>query len=177
MFAEYRLPRKVMSDASTNFISQKFQEFCSKLKIHHAVSSQYNHQNSGQVEACITFVKCTMKKCCNKDVSLALLQIRSALIENGLQCPAKILFNRPIRGSSPKINTMQEIYDYRDKFYEALRQRQQWADMCETVKYTTFIPVGLALTVQRKDGASLTHGTVVEQSSKVHNSDPARYMS
>ena len=43
IFAEYRFPNRLMSDSGTNFISEKFQDFCRCLGIHHAVSSSYNH--------------------------------------------------------------------------------------------------------------------------------------
>ena len=74
IFAEYGLPVKIMSD-STNLVSENFQEFCRKLKTHHAVLSSYYHQSNEQVAACIKFVKCTMKKYfdANKDVNLAFM--------------------------------------------------------------------------------------------------------
>ena len=39
IFAEYGIPHKLMSDAGTNFISDKFRKFCSRLNIKQAVSS------------------------------------------------------------------------------------------------------------------------------------------
>ena len=63
IFAEYGKPHKLMSDANTNFISDKFRKLCSRLSIEQAVSSAYHHQSNGQVEACIKFVKCTLKMC------------------------------------------------------------------------------------------------------------------
>ena len=47
VFADHQIPRKLMLDASTNFASEKFHEFCRCLNIHHAVSSSYNNQNNG----------------------------------------------------------------------------------------------------------------------------------
>ena len=63
IFAEYRLPIKIMLDSGGNFISDKFKMFCNSLNIEHAFSSSYHHQSNGQVEACIKFVKHTRKKC------------------------------------------------------------------------------------------------------------------
>ena len=37
IFAEYGLPSILMLDAGTNFISEKFQDFCWHLDIHHVV--------------------------------------------------------------------------------------------------------------------------------------------
>ena len=61
IFAEYDIPCKLMSDTGTNFISDRFRKFCSSLNIEQAVSSAYHHQNNGQDEACIKFIKCTFK--------------------------------------------------------------------------------------------------------------------
>ena len=63
IFAEYGILCKLMSDAGTNFVSDKFRKFCCSLNIKQAVSSAYHHQSNGQVEACIKFIKCTLKMC------------------------------------------------------------------------------------------------------------------
>ena len=43
------------------FVSDRFRNFCSSLNIKQAVSSAYNHQSNGQVEACIKFIKNVFK--------------------------------------------------------------------------------------------------------------------
>ena len=75
IFAENAIPCKLMSDIGTNFISDRFKQFCSSLNIKQAVSSAYHHQSNGQVKACIKFIKCTFKKCANSsgDINMALL--------------------------------------------------------------------------------------------------------
>ena len=65
IFLEYGLPRKIMSDEGSNFISEKFETFCKTLSIECAKSSSFHHQSNGQVQTCIKLVKCTMKKCCD----------------------------------------------------------------------------------------------------------------
>ena len=60
IFAKYGIPQKIMSDAGTNFVSEKF---CKSINIEPAVSSGYHHQSNRQVEACIKFIKHTFKKC------------------------------------------------------------------------------------------------------------------
>ena len=47
IFAEYGIPCKLMSDAGTNVISEKFRKFCSRLNFEQAVSSAYHHQSNG----------------------------------------------------------------------------------------------------------------------------------
>ena len=50
IFAEYGKPYRLMSDAGSNFISEKLKSFCNSLNIKQAVSSSYHHQSNGQVE-------------------------------------------------------------------------------------------------------------------------------
>ena len=82
IFAEYGLPKKIMSDSGGNFVSDKFKTFCKSLNIQQAFSSSYHHQSNGQEEACIKFVKCTLKKCFDSkgDPHIALLQIHMNLL-------------------------------------------------------------------------------------------------
>ena len=63
IFSEYGLPKRIMSDAGVNFISDKFRKFCKCMNIEQVTSSSYCHQSNSHVEACIKFVKCTMKNC------------------------------------------------------------------------------------------------------------------
>ena len=57
IFAEYGIPCKLMSDAGTNFVSNKFWKFCNSINIEQVASLVYHHQNNGQVKACIKFIK------------------------------------------------------------------------------------------------------------------------
>ena len=79
VFSEYRIPKQIMSDAGGNFISEKFKNFCNILNTAEAESSTYHHQSNRQVEVCIKFIKCTVKKCFNSrsNMHIALLQIRT----------------------------------------------------------------------------------------------------
>ena len=61
IFAEYGLPKKIMSDSGGNFISDKFKTFCKSLNIEQAFLSLYHHQSNGQVDACIKCIKHTLK--------------------------------------------------------------------------------------------------------------------
>ena len=61
IFAEYRLPKNIISDSGGNFVSDTLRTFCKSLNIEQAFSSSYHHQSSGHVEACIKFVQCTLK--------------------------------------------------------------------------------------------------------------------
>ena len=57
IFTEYGMPHKLMSDAGTNFISDRFQKFYRAINVELATSSGYHHQSNGQVKACIKFIK------------------------------------------------------------------------------------------------------------------------
>ena len=95
IFMEYGIPHKIMSDTGTNFVSDRFRKFCSSLNIE---SSAHHHQSNGQVEACIKFIKCTFKKCANSrgDLNMALLQIHTTPLGQGLPSLATLMFNQPV---------------------------------------------------------------------------------
>ena len=61
VFAEYGLPEKIISNAGRNFTLDTFRELCRLISIQQSKTSSYHHQSNGQVEACIKFVKCTIK--------------------------------------------------------------------------------------------------------------------
>ena len=69
-----------MSDAGPNFVSDKFKKICSRLNIEQAVLSVYHHQSSGQVEACIKIIKCTLKNVWTPVVTFTWLYYKSILL-------------------------------------------------------------------------------------------------
>ena len=95
IFAEYGIPRKLMSDAGTTFVSKKFRHFFKSINIKQAVSSAYHHQSNGQVKACIKSIKQTFKKCTESGryKNIALLQLCTMPIGQGLPSPVTIMFN------------------------------------------------------------------------------------
>ena len=98
IFAEYGILQKIMSNAGTNFVSERFRQFCKSINIEQAVSLAYHHQSNGQVEACIKLIKCTFKKCTEsgRDRNIALLHICTMPIGQGLPSPATLMFNRQV---------------------------------------------------------------------------------
>ena len=98
IFAKYGTHQKIMSDTGTNFVSDRFQQFCKTINVEQAVSSVYHHQSSGQVKACIKFIKCTFKKCTEsgRDINMALLEICTMPLCPGLLSPATLMFNRQV---------------------------------------------------------------------------------
>ena len=75
IFAEYGLPKKIMSDSGGYFISDKFKTFCKSLNIQQVFSSSYYDQSNRWVEACVKFGMHTLKKCLDMigDPHIALL--------------------------------------------------------------------------------------------------------
>ena len=69
--------KKIISYVGANVTSETFKEVCTKPNIQQFIMSFYHHQNIGQVETCIKFIKCTIKQCMhtNQGTNLALLQI------------------------------------------------------------------------------------------------------
>ena len=61
IFAEYKLPRKIMCDAGTHSAADEFWEFGKFLMIHQVVPSSYNHHGNQQAEACVKLVRHIMK--------------------------------------------------------------------------------------------------------------------
>ena len=106
IFTEYGILCKIMSDAGTNFVSERFRQFCKSINIEQAVSSAYHHQSNGQIEACIKFIKHTFKKCTEsgRDKNTALLHICTMLIGQGLPSPATLMFNRLVQGIMPTLD-------------------------------------------------------------------------
>ena len=83
--------------------------------------------------------------------------MRSTAIGNDLPIPTTILFNRPTRGLLSKINRTPLTYDYDNKHFDALKQRQQLVGRHDTGNYFTIIPIGSAVAVQREGGGPWTH--------------------
>ena len=86
IFAEHGLPNRLISDAGTSFVSDKFRRFCNQLNIEQAVSSAYHHQSNGKVEACIKFIKHTLKNALTLVVTFKWHYYKSVLLHWGKVC-------------------------------------------------------------------------------------------
>ena len=95
IFAKYGKPCKLMSDAGTNFVSDKFQKFYNSISVEQAVLSVYHHQSNSQVKGYIKFIKQMCKKCADSrgDINMALLQICTPPLGQGLPILATLMFN------------------------------------------------------------------------------------
>ena len=170
IFTEYGIPCKIMSDAGTNFVSDKFQKFCRAINIEQATLSAYHHQSNRQVEACIKFIKWTFKKCAksSRDINMALLQIDTTPLGPGLPSPATLLFNRQVWGIMSVLDHKPIRQDCDDNHYGKLMDRQQKNDN-DTPPVFPCIPTGSAVMVQQEDGRPWTYGTVVDSGNHNHH--------
>ena len=127
IFAKYGIPHKLMLDAGTNFISDKFCQFCKLINIEQTTSSAYHNQSNGEVKACIKFIKCTFKKCADsgRDINMALLQICMTVLGYSLPSPAMLMFNRPVCGVMPVIDHKPLVEDCDDDCHAKIIERQQ----------------------------------------------------
>ena len=150
-----------MSDSGSNFVSDKFKTFCKSLNIEHAFLSSYHHQSNGQVETCIKFVKCTLKKCCESrsDTHIALLQIQMTPLGQGLPSPATVLFNCPIRGIMQVINRLLIHVDNDDEHHKVIIKRQTKMTKTKILPKMLSLSTGSAVAVQCEDGGQWTQGT------------------
>ena len=169
IFAEYGVPCKIMSDAGTNFVSERFQKFCRVINVEHATSSAYHHQSNGQVKACIKFIKQTFKKCAEsgRDINMVLLQICTTPLGPGLLSLATLLFKRQVQCIMPVLDCKPIGQDYDDDHYVKLMDRQHKNDN-DTPPAFPYIPTGSAVVVQQEDGRPWTHGMVVNSGNHYH---------
>ena len=150
--------------------------FCNNLNIEQAVSLSYHHQSNRQVEACIKFIKCTMKKCFNSwsDIHIGLLQIRSTPLGQGPPSPATLLFNCLVRGIMPIIDRLPINTDSDDKHHTVLVYRQYRNEQgIDTSKNFVSLPIGSTVAVQWEDRGPWTHGTIEDNSN--HNNHDRSY--
>ena len=151
VFSEYSIPKRIMSDAGSNFISEKFKNFCNGLNVEQAVSSSYHNQINITVEACIKFMKHSMIKFFDSgsDIHTALLQIRLTPLGQGLPCPATLLFNCLVRGIMPIIDRPLINTNNDDEHDTALVNRQYRNEQgIDTSKNFAFLPIGSTVAVQ-----------------------------
>ena len=144
IFAEYGIPCKLMSD----FVSDKFRTFCSKLNIKQAVSSAYHHQSNGQAKACIKLIKCTLKKCAisGEDIHMALLQICTTPLGQDLPSHATLLFNCLVCGIMPVIDRKPIGRDNDSEHHNKLIHRQHKNDTNNDAS-PVFAPIPIGSTV------------------------------
>ena len=93
IFADTGLPKRIISDAGTNFISEEFQNWCAAVGVEHESTASYHHSSNGMVERAIQTLKRMWTRCteCNESPWAALLHIRNTPLEAGKPSPVQML--------------------------------------------------------------------------------------
>ena len=126
IFVEYGILCRLMTDAGSNFVSEKFRSFCSSLNIEQAVLSLYHDQSNKQIKVCIKFIKCTIKKCLDSgsDMHMGFQEIQTTPLGQGLPSPAMLLLNCPVHCIMPVIDRKPVRVDNDDEHHKKLVYRQ-----------------------------------------------------
>ena len=140
-----------MSDAGSNFVSEKFRYFCRSINVKQAVSSAYHHQSNGQVRSLHQIYKVNVQKMHQvrqgqKHSTVASVHIMS--IGQGLPSLVTIMFNRQVRGIMPVIDQKPLWQDHDDNHHIKLVERQIKKNDNDTSPVFSNIPIGSALAVQ-----------------------------
>lgn len=101
IFANYGLPKTIVTDNGRTFISEKFQKFLQNNGITHKITSLYNPSTNGQAERFVQTLKQALKRinCDSANVNLVLcnlLQYRSMLHASTNKSPAELFIGRKI---------------------------------------------------------------------------------
>ena len=91
---------------------------------------------------------------------MALLQIHTTPLGQGLPSLATFTFNRPVHGIMPVVDCKPISQDCDDKHHHKLVDRQQKNNNDASPAFA-FIPIGSTIAIQQEDGGLQTHGTIV----------------
>ena len=109
-------------------------------------------------QSLIRFIKITFKKCTDsgRDINMALLQICTTPLGQGLLNPATLMFNRPVHGIIPIVDCKPIRQDCDDNHHHKLVDRQQ-RNNNDASPVFAYIPTEM---VQQEDGRLWTHGMI-----------------
>ena len=91
---------------------------------------------------------------------MALLQIHTTPLGQGLPSPATLMFNRPVHGIMPVVDCKSIGHDCGDEYQHKLVDRQQ-KNNNDASPVFAFIPIGSTVAIQQEDGVPWTHGMIV----------------
>ncbi len=125
IFADYGIPKELITDAGTNYTSKPFQDFCKSVGVEHRITSSYHHQSNGKAERMIQTVKCmlntTMSQC--KSPWMALLTLRTTPLGQSLPSPAELM-GKKLRTLLPDLSL--DLQNVNDEVCELLTLQAQW---------------------------------------------------
>ena len=136
------------------------------------LSKQYNQHITTKVMDRLKpyqIYKMYVQKCADsgRDINMALLQIPTTLLGNGLPSPATLMVNRQVHGIIPILD-FKPIGQDCDDDHHKLVDRQQKSNNDASPVFAS-IPIGSAVVVQQEDGGLWTHGTIVGTGNHNHH--------
>ena len=172
IFAEYGIPHRLMSDTGTNYVSEKFRSFWSRLNINQAVLSAYHHQSNGQLKACIKFIKHIIKNCTDSsgDIHMALLQIQTTPLGQGPPSLATLLFSYQVCSVISVIDRKPVSVDSDDEHHIKLIHRQSKNHTSnDASQIFESIPIGSIVAVHWEDRRLWTHEMIIGKGDHNHH--------
>ena len=103
VYADFGLPKRILSDNGPCFKSREFHEFHEKLGVMVEHCSPYNHQSVGSVERMVQTMKQILSKN-DKDAWLAMLKYKATVIPGILKSPSEMLSGRKFRTNLPMVD-------------------------------------------------------------------------
>jgi hypothetical protein len=145
------IPDVIRSDNGPQFVGHAYSEFTNKWGIKHVTSSPRYPRSNGFVERQIRTIKSIMKKAvqAKEDVNLALLRWRTTPIDNIIQSPADLLFQRKIKDTLPGkcVNTIPN----REEVNNQLQNRQMEQKAQHDTKARSLPPLYTGQEVTHRD--------------------------
>ncbi len=125
IFADYGIPKELITDAGINYSSKPFWDFCKFVGVEHRVTSSYHHQSNGKAEQMIQTVKHMLNTTMSQGKSpwMALLTLRTTLLGQGLPSPAELM-GKKLRTLLPDLSL--DLQNVNDEVCKLLTQQAQW---------------------------------------------------
>ena len=142
VFAEFGIPKTIISDGGTQFTSQEFKDFTSLWHIEHRTSSPRYPQSNGLAERFVQTIKISLKKtlAAGEDVEMALLMYRTMPLNHNLPSPAELLNSRKYRAVLPTRLTQSTAQRHHRQTMVELKQKQQTAHDTSARDLPSLIP-------------------------------------
>ena len=123
VFREIGVPRCIVSDGGTQFMSQEFKYFMKMWDIQHRVTSPTNAQSNGQAEHFVQTIKNSLTKAMEggEDLHLAILSSITTPLNYSLPSLAELLNSRKFRCLLP-LQTQQQNHTHQ---YRKMMQHQK----------------------------------------------------
>ncbi|KAL3892079.1 hypothetical protein ACJMK2_004316 [Sinanodonta woodiana] len=123
-FAQFGIPRIIISDGGPQFTSDEFSQFTKRWGIQHHVTSPYHPISNGKAEAGVKIIKGMMVKCLNSrtDQYEALLELRNTPRQDTGLSPAQMMFGRETRSMLPLVQEKSPRNQKRDARKDCIKK-------------------------------------------------------